>query len=81
VETDIGLALPVERFASITLDSDSALRATVVGPPGRGFTLQGTLDLSQWTDLGLYTNQTGTLVLTIVPPACEKAYFYRTRSL
>jgi len=80
VETDIGVVLSTERFASITLDGDGGLRATVVGPPGRIFTLQGTPDLSQWTDLGLYTNQTGTLVLTIVPPAGQTTYFYRTHS-
>lgn len=69
METDIGLALSTERFASITSDSNGGLRATVVGPSGRSFTLQGTPDLSHWTDLGFYTNQTGTLVLPIVPPA------------
>ncbi len=80
VETDIGLALSTERFASITLDNDGALRATIVGPPERIFTLQGTPDLSQWTDLGLYTNQTGTLALTIVPTAGQNTCFYRTHS-
>jgi uncharacterized delta-60 repeat protein len=80
VEASIGLVSPAQRFASIVLDSDGALRASVVGPPGRSFTLQGTPDLSKWTDLGLYTNQSGTLVLTIVPPAGQNTYFYRTHS-
>jgi hypothetical protein len=58
--------------------SDGHLRMTIIGEPGLAFTLQGTPDLFYWADLGSYTNQTGTLVLTNVPPAGQNAYFYRT---
>ncbi|MCX6927513.1 MAG: hypothetical protein NT154_30550 [Verrucomicrobia bacterium] len=33
---------------------------------------------SRWAGLGGYTNQTGLLVVTNVPPAGQNAYFYRT---
>jgi len=46
--------------------------------PGRTFTLQGTPDFFHWADLGSYTNQTGTLVLTNFLRVGRDLYFYRT---
>jgi hypothetical protein len=67
-----------EYLAAEPLVAGGQLRTTIVGLPGRVFTLQGTPDLFHWADLGRYTNQSGTLVLTNVPPAGRDAYFYRT---
>jgi len=54
------------------------LRTTILGPQGRVFTLQGTPDLFHWANLGTYTNQSGTLVLTNPMLPGRDAYFYRT---
>jgi uncharacterized delta-60 repeat protein len=78
VEACLGLAASAERFVSLTLERDGSLHTTIIGPPNRSFALQGTPDLSHWTELGRYTNETGTLVLTNDPPAGQDAYFYRT---
>ena len=77
----VGGALTVwsgERFLTVELAGAGQLRATIIGPPGRVFTLQGTLDLFHWADLATYTNATGTLVLTNYLQAGRNAYFYRT---
>jgi len=65
-------------FMSMTLEDGGKLRTTIVGIPGRVFTLQGTPDLFHWADLRSYTNLSGTLVLTNIPPDGRDAYFYRT---
>ena len=44
------------------------------------YRLQGTTNLVDWADLGAYTNQSGTLVLTFPMPPGRDAYFYRTAS-
>jgi hypothetical protein len=44
------------------------------------YRLQGTTNLVGWADLGAYTNQSGTLVLTFPMPPGRDAYFYRTAS-
>lgn len=54
------------------------MRVTIVGVPGRILTLQGTPDLFHWADLGTYTNESGTLVLTHPVPPGRDTYFYRT---
>jgi YD repeat-containing protein len=57
------------------------MRMTITGNAGRVLNLQGTPDLFHWAVLGRYTNQSGTLVLTSVPPKERSAYFYRTMSV
>jgi hypothetical protein len=69
--------VPTLVFDSIVLTNGS-VQLRLLGEPGQAFTLQGTEDFFHWADLGRYTNQTGTLVLTNVPPAGHHAYFYRT---
>jgi hypothetical protein len=64
--------------SSVRLAGTGQLRTTIVGTPGRVFTLQGTLDLFHWADLATYTNVTGTLLLTNYLQAGRNAYFYRT---
>ena len=63
---------------TITLAGKGQLCTTVSGVPGRTFTLQGTPDFFHWADLGSYTNQTGTLVLTNFLRVGRDLYFYRT---
>ena len=63
---------------AIATAGNGQLRGTITGVPGRAFTLQGTPDFFHWADLGRYTNQTGTLVLTNYLQAGRNAYFYRT---
>ena len=52
--------------------------ATITGEAGSSVTLQGTPDLFHWADLGAYTNQTGTLMITDSIPVGRMTYFYRT---
>jgi hypothetical protein len=63
---------------ALTLADGGRLVAAVTGVPGRTFTLQGTPDFFHWADLGSYTNQNGTLVLTNSLQTGRDAYFYRT---
>ena len=63
---------------ALRLADGGRLVAAVTGVPGRTFTLQGTPDFFHWADLGRYTNQNGTLVLTNYLQAERNAYFYRT---
>jgi hypothetical protein len=67
-----------EMFTAVELAGAGQLRTTILGSQGRVFTLQGTPDFFHWANLGAYTNETGTLVLTNVLQAGRKAYFYRT---
>jgi hypothetical protein len=77
---DIGydeVLIPPMLLSPVVL-SDGQLSTTIIGEPSLAFTLQGTPDLVNWSDLGSYTNQTGTLVITNAPPVGYNAYFYRT---
>jgi len=79
--TEISGALIVssaERLIAEPSGSGGELRTTIIGLPGRVFTLQGGPDLFHWANLGVYSNETGTLVLTNPPPAGRDDYFYRT---
>ncbi len=76
---DIGwdeFPLPPRLLPPVVLP-DGQVRLTVVGQPGEVLTLLAAPDLTHWVELGDYTNLTGVLVVTNLPPVGAAAYFYR----
>lgn len=69
-----------ERLVVSPLGTGGRLVTTILGLPGRVFTLQGGPDMFHWANLSIHTNQSGTVMLTNLPPAGQSTYFYRTVS-
>ena len=73
----VGVSAP--HFSSTTLLPNRNVILQMNAVPGTAWQLQGSPDLAHWGNYGLFTNQTGTQIITNSPFGGANVYFFRLK--
>src|SRR5262249_26269002 len=71
--------LAIQMISPMTVQ-DGGFELTVIGPPGI-YSILGSPDLSDWSDLGTLTNQLGNVRFSDQTASLSSRKFYRTRAI